>query len=84
MLFRSPGKYARFVPKMHQVDTTENRKYVNVRDRASSREVLSARDLHQLMQKYHFKMDLTRPITIDSKNGIVVSYEDGRFVLKRK
>jgi hypothetical protein len=80
----SPGKFARFIPKSHQVDPNENQKYVRVKNNRGHREVLSSRDLHQLMQKYHFKPDLKSPITIDSKNGIVVSYEDGRFILKAK
>ena len=80
----SPGKFARFVPKMHQVDPSENAKYRNVVNSAGHREILTSRDLHQLMKKYHFTPDLKNPVTIDSKNGIVVSYEGGRFVLKKK
>ena len=80
----SPGRHSRFVPKMHQVDPSENQKYVKVKNGTGHREVLSSSDLHQLMKKYHFKVDINRPVTIDSKNGIVVSYEDGRFVLKKK
>jgi hypothetical protein len=80
----SPGKFSRFVPKMHQADPTENAKYINVRDNPGHREVLSSKDLHDLMKKYHFKVDLKQPVTIDSRNGIMVSYEGGRFVLKKK
>ena len=80
----SPGKFARFIPKSHQVDPTENIKYLNVKNSAGHREILTSKDLHQLMKKYHFSPNLKAPVVIDSKNSIMVSYEGGHFVLKKK
>lgn len=81
----SPGKFTRFIPKSHQTDATRNAKVERVKANPDIREILHQSDMSDIRKKYNVKLNgQEKETVIDSANGIVVSFEDGRFVLKSK